>query len=56
MPGDYFLYDEQAYEMVGRDTGIKYKLGQTVKVSVESCDKFLRTIDFLIAEEDEEEV
>ena len=56
LPGDYFLYDEQAYEMVGRDTGIKYKLGQTVKVSVESCDKFLRTIDFLIAEEDEEEV
>ena len=51
LPGDYFLYDEQAYEMVGRDTGIKYKLGQTVKVSVESTDKFLRTIDFVIAEE-----
>ena len=56
LPGDYFLYDEQAYEMVGRDTGIKYKLGQTVKVSVENTDKFLRTIDFLIAEEDAEEV
>ena len=55
LPGDYFLYDEQAYEMVGRDTGIKYKLGQTVKVSVESTDKFLRTIDFLIADEDTEE-
>ncbi|MBR5316487.1 MAG: VacB/RNase II family 3'-5' exoribonuclease, partial [Lachnospiraceae bacterium] len=54
LPGDYFLYDEQAYEMVGRDTGIKYKLGQTVKVCVESTDKFLRTIDFIIAEEDEE--
>ena len=55
LPGDYFLYDEQAYEMVGRDTGIKYKLGQTVKVSVENTDKFLRTIDFLIADEDAEE-
>ena len=55
LPGDYFLYDEQAYEMVGRDTGIKYKLGQTVKVSVENTDKFLRTIDFLIADEDTEE-
>ena len=55
LPGDYFLYDEQAYEMVGRDTGIKYKLGQTVQVRVESTDKFLRTIDFVIAEETEEE-
>ena len=54
LPGDYFLYDEQAYEMVGRDNGIKYKLGQTVKVSVESTDKFLRTIDFIIAEDEEE--
>ena len=54
LPGDYFLYDEQAYEMVGRDTGIKYKLGQTVQVRVESTDKFLRTIDFVIAEETEE--
>ena len=56
LPGDYFLYDEQAYEMVGRDTGMKYKLGQTVKVCVESTDKFLRTIDFVIAEEWEEEI
>ena len=55
LPGDYFLYDEQAYEMVGRDTGIKYKLGQTVQVCVENTDKFLRTIDFVIAKENEEE-
>ena len=48
LPGDYFLYDEQAYEMVGRDTGIKYKLGQTVQVQVESTDKFLRTIQYQI--------
>ena len=55
LPGDYFLYDEQAYEMVGRDTGIKYKLGQTVQVQVEATDKFLRTIDFMIAEDETEE-
>ena len=54
LPGDYFLYDEQAYEMVGRDTGIKYKLGQTVQVQVENTDRFLRTIDFVIAEEEHE--
>lgn len=54
LPGDYFLYDEQAYEMVGRDTGMKYKLGQTVKVLVENTDKFLRTIDFVIADREDE--
>ncbi len=55
LPGDYFDYDESAYEMVGRETGSRYKLGQTVKVLVEKTDKFLRTIDFLIAEEKESE-
>lgn len=54
LPGDYFLYDEQAYEMVGRDTGMKYKLGQTVQVQVENTDKFLRTIDFVIADTEDE--
>ncbi len=50
LPGDYFDYDETAYEMVGRETGLCYKLGQTVKVLVEKTDKSLRTIDFLIYE------
>ena len=48
------MYDEQAYEMVGRDTGMKYKLGQTVQIQVESTDKFLRTIDFVIADREDE--
>lgn len=55
LPGDYFYYDESAYEMVGRDTSIRYKLGQTVKVRVENADTFLRTIDFSIAANEEEE-
>ena len=54
IPGDYFLYDEQSYEMVGRDTGIKYKLGQKVQVQVEQTDRFLRTIDFILVEGEEE--
>ena len=54
IPGDYFLYDEQAYEMVGRDFGIKYKLGQRVQVQVESTDRFLRTIDFVLIEREAE--
>ncbi len=48
--GDYFYYDEANYEMVGRDTGRKYKLGQRLAVVVVSTDRFTRTVDF--AEDD----
>ena len=48
--GDYFYYDEANYEMVGRDTGRKYKLGQRLAVIVVGTDCFTRTVDF--AEED----
>lgn len=51
LAGDYFVYNEQTYEMVGMDMGKTYKLGQNVKVQVENTDRFLRSIDFLIVEE-----
>lgn len=52
LPGDYFYYNESAYEMVGQATGKSYKLGMPVKVCVEGCDRFNRTIDFGVAEEE----
>lgn len=45
--GDYFYYDEANYEMVGRDTGRTYKLGQRLAVVVENTDRFTRTVDFV---------
>ena len=54
LPGDYFYYDEAAYEMVGRSTQIRYKLGQTVKIRVENTDRDSRTIDFGIVGGEEE--
>ncbi|MFI3213081.1 MAG: ribonuclease R [Eubacteriales bacterium] len=53
LPGDYFNYDETAYEMVGEKTGIRYKLGQTVKVCVAETDKIMRNIDFDIVIDEE---
>ena len=44
--GDYYYYDEKNYEMIGRDSGKKYKLGQRIAVIVEGTDRFTRTIDF----------
>lgn len=46
LQGDYFYYDEANYEMVGRDTGKKYKLGERIAVIVEGTDRFTRTVDF----------
>ncbi len=48
LPGDYYYFDEGKYEMVGEATGRTYKLGMPVKVRVENCDRFNRTIDFAL--------
>lgn len=53
LPGDYFYYDENAYEMVGQSTGKTFKLGERIRVQVKDVDRFMRTIDFMIPEEDE---
>ena len=52
LPGDYFYYDESTYEMVGKDTGKTFKLGERITVQVKSVDMFMRTVDFVIPEED----
>ena len=48
IPGDYFAYDENTYEMVGQATGITYKLGQSLTVRVVDTDRATRTIDFAL--------
>ena len=51
LPGDYFYYDEETYEMVGQSTNLRYKLGEKLKVRVNATDKISRTIDFVIPQE-----
>lgn len=56
LPGDYYYYDENAYEMVGQDTGKKYRLGEQIKIQVDGVERLTRTIDFSIPIDwDEEE-
>lgn len=52
LPGDYFYYDENAYEMVGQDTGRKYRLGESLKVCVDGVERMTRSIDFSIPVEE----
>ncbi len=52
LPGDYYYYKEETYEMVGEATGRTYKLGMKVKVMAVATDKITRTIDFVLSEEE----
>ncbi len=47
LDGDYYMFNEERYEMAGERTGKKYKLGQSIKIQVVSVDRYLKTIDFL---------
>lgn len=55
LTGDYYYYREETFEMVGRDTGRCFKLGQRLKVFVDSVDMVSKSVDFLLAEDDMEE-
>ena len=55
LPGDSYYYDEKACEMTGVDTGRTFKLGMPVRVQVDGCDRFNRTIDFSVCEPEEDE-
>ena len=46
IPGDYYVYDEAACEMVGRHTGNSYRLGDRIHVYVKDVDLQKKTIDF----------
>ena len=53
MRNDYYYFDEIHYELVGQDSGVKYKLGERVLVQVKRVDMASKTIDFrLIDRED----
>lgn len=47
---DFYQFYEDSYELVGEATNRRYKLGQKIRITVEHCDRLLRTIDFTVAE------
>lgn len=53
---DYYFYDEEKYAMIGRETGKTYTLGMKVKIIVDYVDKLKWQIDFLLVDEDDENV
>ena len=55
LKGDYYYFDEEHQMMVGEHTKKTYRLGESVRIRVTGADKLLRTIDFEIVQEGEEE-
>ncbi|MCR5692168.1 MAG: ribonuclease R [Eubacterium sp.] len=52
MEDDQYDYREEEYRVVGHHTGKEYRMGQAVYIRVEKVDKELRTIDFVMMEEE----
>lgn len=46
---DYYIYNEERYELIGERFGKVYRLGQPLRVCVAGTDKVLHTVDFLPA-------
>lgn len=53
IPGDFYVYQEEAYQLMGEQTGRTFKLGQHVTVEVVATDKLTKTIDFRLVENKE---
>jgi ribonuclease R len=45
---DYYIYDQEHYQMVGEMTGRTFRIGQTVSVVVVDADTLTKQIEFLL--------
>ena len=48
---DFYVFDQDAYELKGQVSHKVYRLGQKVRVRVEDADAMMKTVDFVIAED-----
>ena len=54
LKGDYYMLDEDNYQVIGRRYGKCYKLGDSVQIRVRAVDMLKKQIDFDLVEEDRE--
>lgn len=52
IPGDYYIFKEDTYELIGEAKGRRFALGNKVNIVVNSVDLDLRAVDFVLADED----
>ena len=46
--GDFFVYVEEKFALIGMKTKIQYQLGQKVKIKVKTADLDKRQLNFII--------
>ena len=49
--GDYYTYNEDTYELIGRGTGRRFCLGTRIHVICNMVDMDTRTVDFVLADD-----
>lgn len=50
---DFYMLDEDNYQIIGRDFGRIYQIGQRVRIRVQRVDMLKRQMDFTLIEEEE---
>lgn len=48
---DYYIFDENKYELQGEMSRQTFRLGQKLKICIANADKVTRTVDFLLADD-----
>ena len=48
LKGDFFVYDEEKFALIGMKTKVQYQLGQKVKIKVKTADLDKRQLNFII--------
>ena len=48
---DFYIFDENKYELVGEMTKQIFRLGQKIRIYIADADKVTRTVDFLLADD-----
>jgi len=49
--GDYYVFKEDTYELIGQEKGRRFGLGDRVKIVVNAVDMTMRAVDFVLFEE-----
>lgn len=52
LKGDYYMLDEDNYQVIGRRYGHRYKLGDPVQIRVKGVDMLKKLIDFELVDEE----
>jgi ribonuclease R len=55
LTGDYYHFDPMRHQLSGENSGRKYRLGDTINVTVARVDLDERKIDFVLAKDEDED-